>query len=82
MAVQNFGIQEFSGFNDTLEEVFPGCPQIKAGYLYPNDKPGLGIDIDEAKAAKYPIHPNMAQFNNGVVDWTQARLPDGTPARP
>ena len=29
--VHNFGIQEFSGFNDALEEVFPGCPQLEAG---------------------------------------------------
>jgi hypothetical protein len=28
------------------------------------------------------IHPNMAQFTEGVVDWTQARLPDGTLWRP
>ncbi len=82
VVVHNFGIQEFSGFNDTLEEVFPGCPQIKDGYLYPNDKPGLGIDIDEAKAAKFPLHSNMSQYNNGVIDWTQARLPDGTLNRP
>ena len=82
VVVHNFGIQEFSGFNDTLEEVFPGCPQVKDGYLYPNDKPGLGIDIDEAKAAKFPLHSNMSQYNNGVIDWTQARLPDGTLNRP
>ena len=82
VVVPNFGIQEFSGFDAKLEEVFPGCPQIRDGYLYPNDKPGLGIDIDEKLAARYPIHPNMAQFKDGVVDWTQSRLPDGTVSRP
>ena len=54
--VHNFGVQEFSGFNEVLEEVFPGCPQVREGYIYPNEGPGLGIDIDETKAAKYPIH--------------------------
>lgn len=82
VVVPNFGIQEFSGFNDALEEVFPGCPQVRNGFLYPNDRPGLGIDIDETLAARHPIHPNMAQFKDGVVDWTQSRLPDGTLWRP
>ena len=39
-------------------------------------------DIDEAKAAKFPLHSNMSQSTNGVIDWTQARLPDGTLNRP
>jgi mannonate dehydratase len=82
VTVPNFGIQEFSGFDAILQEVFPGCPQVHDGYLYPNDHAGLGIDIDEALAAKYPIHANMAQFKDGVVDWTQSRLPDGTLWRP
>jgi mannonate dehydratase len=82
VSVPNFGIQEFSGFDAVLQEVFPGCPEVHAGSLYPNDRAGLGIDIDEALAAQYPIHPNMAQFKEGVVDWTQSRLPDGTLWRP
>jgi mannonate dehydratase len=80
--VPNFGIQEFSGFNEALEDVFPGCPQIDGGYLVLNGKPGLGIDINEKKAAKYPLHPNMGQFKNGVIPWTQTRKPDGTLNRP
>ncbi len=71
LVCHNFGIQEFSGFNDALREVFPGCPEIRNGYLYANDRPGFGIDIDEALAARYPCQP-------AVIQWTQARLPDGT----
>jgi mannonate dehydratase len=71
LVCHNFGIQEFSGFNDALREVFPGCPEIRNGYLYANDQPGFGIDIDEALAARYPCEP-------AVIQWTQARLPDGT----
>jgi mannonate dehydratase len=82
LTVHNFGIQEFSGFTDTLREVFPGCPELRDGFLYANDKPGLGIDIDEKLAAKYPIHPDMGQFKGGVIYWTQSRLPDGTLWRP
>jgi mannonate dehydratase len=82
LTVHNFGIQEFSGFTDTLREVFPGCPELRDGFLYANDKSGLGIDIDEDLAAKYPIHPDMGQFKGGVIYWTQSRLPDGTLWRP
>ena len=82
VAIPNFGIQEFTGFPDALSEVFPGCPEVRDGYLYPRDTPGLGIDIDETLARQYPLHGNMAQFRDGVVDWTQSRLPDGTLGRP
>ncbi|HEX4202680.1 MAG TPA: enolase C-terminal domain-like protein [Ktedonobacteraceae bacterium] len=71
----NFGIQEWSGFGEQVQAVFPGCPQVRSGYMYPNDKPGLGIDIDEREAAKYPC-------NDGPPTWTLARTPDGTSARP
>jgi mannonate dehydratase len=51
-AIVNFGIQEENHFRDQEIEAFPGTPIIKRGFLYTNDKPGLGIDIDEARAAK------------------------------
>jgi len=44
---------------------------VHGGYVYVNDKPGWGVDFDEAKAAKYPAE-------NKIVEWTQARWPDGT----
>jgi len=71
----NFGIQEWCRFPEVVYEVFPGTPEVRNGYMYPNDRPGLGIDIDEKLAAKFPC--------TDVVDmWTQARLPDGSPGRP
>ncbi len=71
----NFGIQEWCRFPEFMYELFPGLPECRNGYLYPNDKPGLGIDIDEKLAAKY-------QCQDEVLTWTQTRLPDGSPARP
>ena len=69
----NFGIQEYSPFNDRLREVFSGCPELKDGYVYPSDKPGWGIEVDEKAAAKYPYTAN--KLNGG---WGEVRLPDGT----
>jgi mannonate dehydratase len=71
----NFGIQEWCRFPELVYEMFPGLPEVRNGYMYPNDKPGLGIDIDEKLAAKYPCRDEVEQ-------WTQTRLPDGGPARP
>jgi mannonate dehydratase len=71
----NFGIQEWCRFPEHVYEMFPGTPVLKNGYLYPNDKPGLGIDINEKLAKKYPVE-------DWVEGWTQTRLPDGSPARP
>ncbi|WP_461079123.1 enolase C-terminal domain-like protein [Spirosoma flavus] len=73
IAVWNFGIQESQMFNDRVKEVFPGCPTIKNGYYQVSDSPGLGIDINEKEAAKYPIGTRSR--------WT-VRKSDGTILRP
>ena len=71
----NFGVQEWCRFDPLVYDMFPGLPEVRNGYMYPNDKPGLGIDLDEALAAKYPC-------KDEVDFWTQTRLPDGSPAKP
>lgn len=75
LSCPNFGVQECYLFPDAVRAVFPGCPDIRNGYMYPNDRPGLGVDIDENLAARYPC-------DDHVVMWTQTRWPDGTAARP
>lgn len=77
LACYNFGIQEQHLFGERTREVFPGCPEIRGGMLWPNDKPGLGVDIDEKLAAKYPFpeHP----LSGG---WAPVRRLDGTVVRP
>jgi len=52
-----FGIQEENHFPPIVHDMFPGIAQIRKGYLYGSGKPGLGIDIDEAMARKYPLEP-------------------------
>jgi len=75
----NFGIQEYSPFNDRLQEVFRGCPVMKNGYLYVNEAPGWGIEIDEKLAAKYPYgsfeSEERRRLNGG---WGEIRKRDGT----
>lgn len=71
----NFGIQEWSGISERLEAIFPGSPKVRDGYVYPNDRPGLGIAFDEAEAGKFPPRA-------GNPTWTEARTPDGTSVRP
>lgn len=75
VSVPNFGVQEFAGFNEALQEVFPGCPEVRQGYMYPNDQPGFGIDLNEVAAARFPC-------SNEIDVWTQARTPDGTASKP
>ena len=75
----NFGIQEYSRFNDRLREVFRGCPVLKNGYLYVNEAPGWGIEVDEKLAAKYPygsLEPEEKRRLNG--GWDEIRKRDGT----
>lgn len=71
----NFGIQEWCRFPEVVYEMFPGCPEVRNGYMYPNNRPGLGVDIDEKVAAQFPC-------TDEIIEWTQTRLPDGSPSRP
>lgn len=75
LAIHNFGIQEAVRFNDAMLEVFPGAPTIKNGYMYVNEAPGLGVDINEELAKKFPLpeHPGY---------WLPVRRKDGTAVRP
>ena len=75
-AIWNFGIQESVNFSDRIREIFPGAPYVENGYMFVNEVPGLGVDIDEKLAAKFPIQE--VQLNN----WTQLRKMDGTVIRP
>jgi mannonate dehydratase len=71
----NFGIQEAVHFDERLRSVFPHAPYMQDGYMRIHEKPGLGVELDETLAAKYPLpHYNY--------DWTQVRKNDGTPIRP
>jgi mannonate dehydratase len=71
----NFGIQEYSPFNDHTQEVFQGCPVMKDGYLWVSEKPGWGIEVDEKAASKFPFTAGRNNLNGG---WGEVRRSDGT----
>jgi mannonate dehydratase len=78
LACHNFGIQEGREFTQEERDVFPGCPELKDGYYFANDKPGLGIDLDEKLAAKFPITDDPP-FD---MRWGNLRRRDGTVTKP
>jgi mannonate dehydratase len=72
LAALNFGIQEGSVIHgDAIREVFPGTPVVKNGFLYVNEAPGFGIDINEKAAAKFPC-----KLEGG--NWGPKRSPNGS----
>jgi mannonate dehydratase len=74
----NFGIQEWTPMTGPVQEVFEGCPEMKDGYFYPNDKPGWGIEVNEKAAKKYPFgngeKGSRQKLNGG---WGVVRRADG-----
>ena len=75
----NFGVHEGSGFPKETMEVFRGCPEVKDGYMMAQEKPGLGIDVDEKLAEKFPIPSGPPNFD---YSWGTTRRKDGTVIRP
>lgn len=67
--VHNFGVQEYMRHTEDTDRVFPHAYTFEKGTMYPGDEPGLGVDIDEALAAKYPYQRAYLPVN---------RLTDGT----
>jgi len=75
LAIHNFGIQEAVQFNQATQDVFPGLPTIKNGYMYVTEAPGWGVDLDENLARKFPL-PETPGY------WLPTRRKDGTAVRP
>ena len=69
LSVPNFGVQEYMRHTDETDAVFAHAYRFEKGLMHPGDAPGLGVDIDEALAAKYPYSRAYLPVN---------RLEDGT----
>ncbi len=79
LASYNFGVHEGSGFPQNTQEVFKGCPEVKNGYMLAQEKPGLGMEVDEALAAKFPFPEGPPNFD---YSWGTTRRRDGSVIRP
>ena len=71
-----FGIQEFGQIGERLREIFPGSPELRNGYLYPNDRPGWGVEINEGLAAKCPASADTCP--SGKLHPYEIRNADGS----
>jgi mannonate dehydratase len=69
ISVPNFGVQEYMRHTEETDAVFPHAYSFDKGMMHPGDKPGLGVDLDEALAAKYEYKRAFLPVN---------RLEDGT----
>jgi mannonate dehydratase len=69
LSIPNFGIQEHMHHTEETDAVFPHAYTYADGMLHPGEAPGLGVDIDEALAAKYPYKRAFLPVN---------RLEDGS----
>jgi mannonate dehydratase len=54
MAVNNFGIQEYMPHQEIVNEVFRTNYRFNEGFLEIDDTPGIGVDIDEMAAGRFP----------------------------
>ncbi len=75
LAVHNFGIQEWGKRPDVEYEMFPGLPRPEGGQVQAPHGPGWGLEFDADLARQHPC-------DDTDLDWTSARLADGTIARP
>jgi mannonate dehydratase len=73
LAIHNFGIQEHMPHTALTDDVFPHQYTFNAGYMHPGEGPGLGVDIDEKLAAKYPYQraylPVARKLDGTLTDW-------------
>jgi mannonate dehydratase len=73
LSIHNFGIQEYMPHSAETDRVFPHAYKYTDGAMHPGDAPGLGVDIDEALAAKYPYQraylPITRKLDGTLHDW-------------
>jgi mannonate dehydratase len=63
LSVHNFGIQEYMQHAGETEKVFSHAYSFSDGMMHPGEAPGLGVDIDETLAAKYPYRRAYLPIN-------------------
>jgi len=62
-AIPNFFLMENLTSADVFNEIVDQPPQRDGGYLVVPDRPGLGLEINEAKLANFPYKPKKISGN-------------------
>lgn len=73
LVTPNLGIQEHMGYPDVTSEVFRTTYSLADGMLHPGDAPGLGVEVDEEAAARFPYSqaylPVARRRDGTLTDW-------------
>jgi mannonate dehydratase len=73
VTVPNFGVQEYMAHDPLTHEVFRPTYELREGALYPSAAPGLGVELDEEAAARFPYSPKYLpvsrRTDGSVHDW-------------
>jgi mannonate dehydratase len=63
LSIHNFGVQEYMIHSAETDRVFPHQYRFEAGFMHPGEASGLGVDIDEDLAARYPYERAYLPMN-------------------
>ena len=73
LSIHNFGIQEYMRHTKETDKVFPHSYRFENGVMHPGEAPGLGVDLDEGLAAKWPYEraylPVNRKFDGSMHNW-------------
>ena len=73
ISTHNAAVQEYMGFPEQASEVFSWSYEVKDGLLTASDKPGLGIEIDEDAAERFPYEraylPLSRKEDGSIWNW-------------
>jgi hypothetical protein len=82
MTCHNFGIHDDYGVPNQVRQIFQGIHEVRDGYAWVSEKPGCGVEINEAAAAKLPAVSERPgnRLPDGSYDWaSDERTPDVRP---
>ena len=73
LSVHNFGLQEFMRHTEDTDRVFPHAYTFSNGMAHPGEEPGLGVDLDESLAARFPYRraylPVTRELDGTMENW-------------
>jgi hypothetical protein len=76
LASPNFGIQEYYGYSEATNEIFPGAPVYRDGALWINEEPGHGVAFDERRRPSSRPTPSPPGGQRCVCPMGRCTSPD------